>query len=212
MELLEQRAVGVLDARRRSPPGRDCRGRRRRCRRRSSTRSGRPLRLGAGAAARHEVEDAQAALALDQLLVAAHFVEDLGPQPDVAHGADAVARFGDREALALLATTCSNSFERLGGELPRPASARAAIVSSSSFCSAPRSASSAFCSARDSPPAAASAPPPRAFSSRRASRLLPCARGAVLVGLGSSSSAVAISCCIAWYSLLVFTSMSCPCI
>ena len=40
-------------------------------------------------------------IALDDRLVATHGIEDLWPQPDVADHADAVARFGDRDAVSL---------------------------------------------------------------------------------------------------------------
>ena len=89
---------------RRSRRARDCRARRRRCRRlgvqgsrfgvqgsRTGRRRLRRGRRGDG----HEVEDAVAAVALNDLFVAPDGVEHLRPQPHVANRADAVARFGD---------------------------------------------------------------------------------------------------------------------
>ena len=49
---------------------------------------------------RHEVEDALAAVALDDGGVATDFVEDLRTKPDVTDGAESVAGFGERLALA----------------------------------------------------------------------------------------------------------------
>ena len=53
-----------------------------------------------GWARRDVIEDALAAVALDDLVVAQDVVEDLRPEADVADRADAVAGFGDRDAVA----------------------------------------------------------------------------------------------------------------
>src|SRR3972149_11091476 len=49
---------------------------------------------------RHVIEDALAAVALNNLIVAEDRVEHLRPQPDVAHGTNSVAGLGDRHAAA----------------------------------------------------------------------------------------------------------------
>src|SRR5581483_3793752 len=108
---------------RRSPPVPDCRARRRRYTRRSApipgrriARRGRAARsaaewslsgLGHGVSRRlsgraDEVQNPVAVIALDDLFVLADRVEDLRPQPNVADRADAVARFGNGHAVALL--------------------------------------------------------------------------------------------------------------
>ena len=75
--------------------------------------------------------------------------------------------------------------------------------------SSPRSASSAFFSRRTSACSAFSAAS-AAFSSPRASPAPPCARAADPRARGRPAPRSAISCCIAWYSLFVLTSISWP--
>ena len=62
------------------------------------------MRLSGAAAAvfRRVIQNAVAVVALENLLVPEHRVEDLRPQPHVADAADAVARFGDGDAVPLL--------------------------------------------------------------------------------------------------------------
>ena len=128
-------AVGALRCGRRSRPGPDCRGRPRRCRRRSSSDQ-EGCGRAAGRRGGHEVEDPRAAVALVQAVVAPHFVEHLRPQTDVADGAEAVARFGDRDALAAVRDAFEQR-QRLARELGRrPRRARRSAASSS--CSSSR--------------------------------------------------------------------------
>ena len=108
---------------------------------------------GAAAGLRNEVQDAVAAVALHDLFVAAHGVEDLRTQPDVADRADAVARFRDRDAVAACATPdrrCARTL-RIHGADERGAFARSCssiglelerFRAASAFCSA----STVFCS------------------------------------------------------------------
>src|SRR5713101_5612702 len=58
----------------------------------SLRRLGNARRRGGGRG-RHEIEDALAAVALHDALVAPDGIEDLRPQPDVTDRADSVARF-----------------------------------------------------------------------------------------------------------------------
>ena len=62
----------------------------------------------------HEVENPRAAVALDDAVVPACLVEDLRPQPHVADGAQAVARFGHGHALAAVGDALEDR-QRFGG-------------------------------------------------------------------------------------------------
>ena len=85
-------------------------------------------------AARREIEDPPAAVALDDRFVLPDLVEHLWPQPDVADGAEAVARFGDGDALRPLAVCFENARARARSICGRRASARSAPVLSISAC------------------------------------------------------------------------------
>src|SRR5215213_7629303 len=80
------------------------------------------LRLRRWRGLRHEVENARAAVALDDGVVSARFVEDLRTQADVADGAQAVACLGHRDAAA--ATRVRSSVVRFtsSASVPRSAS------------------------------------------------------------------------------------------
>ena len=86
-----------------------------------------------------------------------HGVEDLRPQPDVADRADAVARLGDGDAVAALATPARRSPARCGSSAATTRRARRAMRSSDGLQLGElggqrlaRSASTAFCSAASS--------------------------------------------------------------
>src|SRR5215217_7720767 len=55
-----------------------------------------------------EIEDTRAAVALDDAVVAAGLVEHLGPEADVAHGTEAVARLGHRLSFAAVRDAIEN--------------------------------------------------------------------------------------------------------
>ena len=101
----------------------------------------------------------------------------------------------------------------LDEEIAKLKAARGELVAAFSFASScsstPRSASSSFCSRATSACSALSALSAAFNSAANVSACSMCSRS-VSSWARTSCSATAISFCIAWYSLLVLTSISCP--
>ncbi len=150
-------------------------------------------RRGAGG---REEQDAVAAVALHDRVVAQHGVEHLRPQPDVADRADAVARLGDGDAVALARHLLEGEQRRLVDALDQ---ARRVRPPFSRARSAARRARRWWpCDRRRSLSA-----PPRArlrssSPSRSARRLRPSARVSLSSSVLISACAKAISFWTAW--------------
>ena len=233
-ELLDQRAVGLLDAdaeagragiaaRAAVDVGDDAirgaavgEGERRRGPRRPAlslvegSRRGLPRRIGRRGRGRgrhrHVVENPVAVVALQDRIVSQDGVEDLRPQADVADGADAAARLGHRHAVAL-------ARDRLEGGRARSCRARATSVARSA----------AICSSDACISMCAALPVLRSASTALVSAAS-CASAALSAAARSSASIIrssivssiflisvwakAISCWMAWNSWLVLTAIA----
>ena len=155
----------------------------------------------------NEVQDPGAAVALDERVVAADLVEHLRTEPHVADGAEAVAGFGDRDALAALRhRSKSDSASR---ESIATSSARAAVNRGDLLFELVALGVEQLLLARDFcllglQPASA------VFTSAASVSACSMCSRSLSSWARTSCSATAISFCIAWYSLLVLTSISCP--
>ena len=206
------RAVGASRRARRTRPGPGCRGSRRRCGRSWSTlvrvpgsdaRPGDPRRRAP--AGDLVVEDALAALALEDDLVPPEFVHRLRPQahlarrssgrPRIGHHGQTFRHFSTRSKRAITAALTAAPRRPLGGGLPmRPGR--------------PRAARRAPCAARLDAVLSARNPARPASPGASSRRTPSSARAGDPPASGSRAGRSSISFCIAWYSRFVLTSMS----